>query len=167
MAQAFIRVKCNGYHHEHLVAFSCKRRGFFHHAGHAVDHVIPVAVRQWVLSFPWPLPSSLPIYHGWGGGKDNSRRTSKRVSHSGFVLYSGQLAMLCLLRRRDCGIKQSGLLAASALTEKSTHESLDQCGADPGRQTDTGIEEDTQIYRHVVWPHSGLLQSLLPGHQLR
>jgi len=63
--------------------------------------------------------------------------------------------------------QNSWLLAASALTEKSTYESLDQCGADPGRQTDTGIEEDTQIYRHVVWPHSGLLQSLLPRHQLR
>ena len=72
-----------------------------------------------------------------------------------------------LLRRRDYGIGQSGLLAAAALAEKSTYESLDQCGADPGGQPETGIEENTQIYRHVVWPHSGLLQSLLPGHQLR
>ena len=60
-----VRVKCNGCRHEHLVAFSCKRRGFCPSCGarrmietsaHLVDHVIPEApVRQWVLSFPWPL----------------------------------------------------------------------------------------------------------------
>jgi hypothetical protein len=61
----FVRVKCDGCRHEHLVAFSCKRRGFCPSRGarrmietsaHLVDHVIPqVPVRQWVLSFPWPL----------------------------------------------------------------------------------------------------------------
>jgi ribosomal protein S27E len=61
----FVRAKCNGCRHEHLVAFSCKRRGFCPSCGarrmietsaHLVDHVIPdVPVRQWVLSFPWPL----------------------------------------------------------------------------------------------------------------
>ena len=57
--------QCDGCRHEHLVAFSCKRRGFCPSCGarrmietsaHLVDHVIPdVPVRQWVLSFPWPL----------------------------------------------------------------------------------------------------------------
>ena len=61
----FVRVKCNGCRHEHLVAFSCKRRGFCPSCGarrmietsaHLVDHVFPeLPVRQWVLSFPWPL----------------------------------------------------------------------------------------------------------------
>ncbi len=61
----FVRVKCNGCRHEHLVSFSCKRRGFCPSCGarrmietsaHLVDHVFPeVPVRQWVLSFPWPL----------------------------------------------------------------------------------------------------------------
>jgi ribosomal protein S27E len=61
----FVRVKCNGCRHEHLVAFSCKRRGFCPSCGarrmietsaHLVDHIFPeVPVRQWVLSFPWPL----------------------------------------------------------------------------------------------------------------
>jgi ribosomal protein S27E len=61
----FVRVKCNGCRHEHLVAFSCKRRGFCPSCGarrmvetsaHLVDHVFPeVPVRQWVLSFPWPV----------------------------------------------------------------------------------------------------------------
>lgn len=65
LEHGFVRVKCNGCSHEHLVAFSCKRRGFCPSCGarrmietsaHLVDHVIPeVPVRQWVLSFPWPL----------------------------------------------------------------------------------------------------------------
>jgi ribosomal protein S27E len=54
--RGFIRVKCTGCHHELLVAFSCKRRGFCASCGarrmveiaaHLVDHVIPhVPVRQ-------------------------------------------------------------------------------------------------------------------------
>lgn len=65
LEHGFIRVKCDGCRHEHLVAFSCKRRGFCPSCGarrmadtaaHLVDNVIPAApVRQWVLSFPWPL----------------------------------------------------------------------------------------------------------------
>ncbi|MFT7547902.1 MAG: ribosomal protein S27E [Candidatus Azotimanducaceae bacterium] len=61
----FLRVKCNGCRIEHLVAFSCKLRGFcpscvarriVESSVHLIDHVIPAApVRQWVLSFPWPL----------------------------------------------------------------------------------------------------------------
>ena len=65
LEHGFVRVKCNGCRHEHLVAFSCKRRGFCPSCGarrmietsaHLVDHVFPkVPIRQWVLSFPWPL----------------------------------------------------------------------------------------------------------------
>ena len=61
----FIRVKCEGCRHEHLVAFSCKRRGFCPSCGarrmietsaRLIDHVLPaVPIRQWVLAFPWPL----------------------------------------------------------------------------------------------------------------
>jgi ribosomal protein S27E len=49
LEHGFIRVKCNGCRHEHLVAFSCKRRGFcpscgtrrmIETAAHLVDHVI-------------------------------------------------------------------------------------------------------------------------------
>ena len=50
LEHGFIRVKCDGCRHEHLVAFSCKRRGFCPSCGarrmietsaHLVDHVIP------------------------------------------------------------------------------------------------------------------------------
>ncbi len=65
LQHGFLRVKCDGCRHEHLVAFSCKCRGFCPSCGarrmietsaHLIDHVIPpVPTRQWVLSFPWPL----------------------------------------------------------------------------------------------------------------
>jgi ribosomal protein S27E len=65
LKHGFLRVKCDGCRHEHLVAFSCKRRGFcpscgarrmVESAAHLVDHVLPEApVRQWVLTFPFPL----------------------------------------------------------------------------------------------------------------
>ena len=65
LEHGFLRVKCDGCRFEHLVAFSCKLRGFCPSCGarrmvetsaHLIDHVIPaVPVKQWVLSFPWPL----------------------------------------------------------------------------------------------------------------
>lgn len=65
LEHGFLRVKCDSCCHEHLVAFSCKRRGFcpscgarrmVESAAHLVDHVFPeVPVRQWVLTFPFPL----------------------------------------------------------------------------------------------------------------
>jgi len=65
LEHGFLRVKCDSCCHEHLVAFSCKRRGFcpscgarrmVESAAHLVDHVFPeVPVRQWVFTFPIPL----------------------------------------------------------------------------------------------------------------
>ncbi|MFT5562653.1 MAG: ribosomal protein S27E, partial [Litorivivens sp.] len=59
LKHGFLRVKCNGCRFEHLVAFSCKHRGFCPSCGarrmvetsaHLLDHVIPKApVRQLVL----------------------------------------------------------------------------------------------------------------------
>ncbi|TFH49994.1 MAG: hypothetical protein E4H01_03190 [Lysobacterales bacterium] len=65
LEHGFLRVKCIRCRHEHLVAFSCRRRGFcpscgarrmVESAAHLVDYVLPrVPIRQWVVSFPWPL----------------------------------------------------------------------------------------------------------------
>ena len=65
LEHGFVRVKCDGCRHEHLVAFSCKCRGFCPSCGarrmvetsaHLIDRVLPaVPVRQRVLSFPWPI----------------------------------------------------------------------------------------------------------------
>jgi len=60
-----LRVCCQCCHHERLVAFSCKRRGFCpsccgkrmtENAALLVDTVLPhQPMRQWVLSVPFPL----------------------------------------------------------------------------------------------------------------
>jgi hypothetical protein len=65
LEHGILRVRCEGCHHEHLVAFSCKRRGFCPSCGARrmaetaallVDDVLPhKPIRQWVLSFPYPL----------------------------------------------------------------------------------------------------------------
>ena len=65
LEHGFLRVQCNNCHGEHLVAFSCKCRGFCPSCGARrmadnaallVDEVLPEQpMRQWVLSFPYPL----------------------------------------------------------------------------------------------------------------
>lgn len=61
LEHGFLRVRCESCHAEHLVAFSCKRRGFCPSCGARrmaesaallVDEVLPEQpMRQWVLSF--------------------------------------------------------------------------------------------------------------------
>jgi len=65
LEHGFVRVKCESCRHEHLVAFSCKGRGFCpscasrrmaETGAKLVDEILPsVPYRQWVLSFPIPL----------------------------------------------------------------------------------------------------------------
>mgnify|MGYP001813108265 CR=1 FL=1 len=65
LEHGFLRVRCETCLAEHLVAFSCKRRGFCPSCGARrmaesaallVDEVLPQQpMRQWVLSFPFPL----------------------------------------------------------------------------------------------------------------
>src|SRR4029453_14182560 len=65
LAHGFVRLGCDTCHHELLLAFSCKRRGFCpscagrrmaQTAAHLVEQVIPwVPTRQWVVSVPVPL----------------------------------------------------------------------------------------------------------------
>jgi ribosomal protein S27E len=65
LENGFIRVACEDCKHERLVAFSCKRRGFCSSCGARrmaessallIDEVLPrQPMRQWVLSFPYPL----------------------------------------------------------------------------------------------------------------
>lgn len=65
LEHGFVRAKCAQCRHEHVVAFSCKRRGWCpscasrrmaETGAHLVDNVLPRApYRQWVVTFPWPL----------------------------------------------------------------------------------------------------------------
>jgi len=71
LAHGFMRVKCTSCSFEHLVAFSCKRRGFCPSCGarrmsetaaHLVDWVLPMKnIRQWVISFPIPIRLYLAV----------------------------------------------------------------------------------------------------------
>jgi ribosomal protein S27E len=65
LEHGFLRVVCGQCHAERLVAFSCKKRGICPSCGalrmaesarHLVGEVFGARpVRQWVLSFPYPL----------------------------------------------------------------------------------------------------------------
>ena len=65
LAHGFLRLGCDTCHHELLVPFSCKRRGFCpscagrrmaQMAAHLVEQVLPwVPTRQWVVSVPIPF----------------------------------------------------------------------------------------------------------------
>ncbi len=71
LAHGFLRLRCGDCGHDELVAFSCKRRGFFPSCGakrmtqtaaHLVDNVIPhVPVRQWVRVYQVRLPIPLRL----------------------------------------------------------------------------------------------------------
>jgi hypothetical protein len=71
LAHGFLRAQCASCHHEMLVAFSCKKRGFCPSCGarrmsetaaHLVDHVLPHKnIRQWVLTFPVPIRLCLAV----------------------------------------------------------------------------------------------------------
>ncbi len=65
LAYGFLRVQCEGCEQEKIVGFSCKKRGFCPSCGgrkmaetaaFLVDQIFPkIPVRQWVLSFPFPI----------------------------------------------------------------------------------------------------------------
>jgi hypothetical protein len=69
LANGFARVHCASCGRDELVAFSCKGRGFCPSCGgrrmaetamHLADEVLPdVPIRQWVLSFPYPVRLAL------------------------------------------------------------------------------------------------------------
>jgi ribosomal protein S27E len=71
LENGFLRVRCEDCHHERLVAFSCKKRGFCPSCGASrmtqtaallTDHILPhQPIRQYVLSLPFPLRFLLAI----------------------------------------------------------------------------------------------------------
>ena len=71
--RGFARLKCESCGEQHLVAFSCKGRGFCPSclgrrmastAANLVEHVLPTAapLRQWVLTVPHPWRKRLAYY---------------------------------------------------------------------------------------------------------
>ena len=112
LEHGFLRVQCTHCHHEHLVAFSCKRRGFCPSCGARrmaesaallVDEVFPEQpVRQWVLSFPFQLRflfASRPQLMGRVLGIVYRAISSHLIKKSGFTRKTAQTGAVTLIQR--------------------------------------------------------------------
>ncbi len=95
LEHGFLRVRCESCHAEHLVAFSCKRRGFCPSCGARrmaesaallVDEVLPEQpMRQWVLSFPFQLRFLFGVV--LRKGRNLTLRLGRRAIFSGELMY--------------------------------------------------------------------------------
>ena len=112
LEHGFLRVRCDTCHFERLVAFSCKKRGFCPSCGARrmaetralpSDEVFPdVPLRQWVISFPFPL-RYLFAAHPQAMGKVLGiiyRAISTHLIHkAGLQLKDGAIGALTLIQR--------------------------------------------------------------------
>lgn len=112
LEHGFLRVQCTECHHEHLVAFSCKRRGFCPSCGARrmaesaallVDEVLPEQpIRQWVLSFPFQLRflfASRPQLMGRVLGIVYRAISSHLIQKAGFTRKTAQTGAVTLIQR--------------------------------------------------------------------
>ena len=112
LEHGFLRVRCDKCHFERLVAFSCKKRGFCPSCGARrmaetaallADEVFPdVPLRQWVISFPFPL-RYLFAAHPQAMGKVLGivyRAISTHLLHkAGLSLKAGSTGAVTLIQR--------------------------------------------------------------------
>ena len=112
LEHGFLRVRCGSCHAEHLVAFSCKRRGFCPSCGARrmaasaallVDEVFPEQpVRQWVLSVPYPLRflfASRPEVMGGVLGIVYHCIATHLIKEAGFSRKTAQTGAVTLIQR--------------------------------------------------------------------
>ena len=112
LEHGFLRVRCDSCHAEHLVAFSCKRRGFCPSCGARrmaesaallVDEVLPEQpVRQWVLSVPYPLRflfASKPEVMGQVLGIVYRCIATQLIKKAGFSRRTAQIGAVTLIQR--------------------------------------------------------------------
>ncbi len=108
----FLRVRCEACHHERLVAFSCKRRGFCPSCGARrmaesaallIDEVFPkVPIRQWALSFPFQLRFLLarqPELMGKVLGIVYRTLSTHLIKKAGYIKATGQTGSETLIQR--------------------------------------------------------------------
>jgi len=112
LEHGFLRVRCDKCHFERLVPFSCKKRGFCPSCGARrmaetaallADEVFPdVPLRQWVISFPFPL-RYLFAAHPQAMGKVLGiiyRAISTHLIHkAGYQLKDGSTGAVTLIQR--------------------------------------------------------------------
>lgn len=112
LEHGFLRVHCEDCRHEHLVAFSCKRRGFCPSCGARrmvetaallVDDVLPhQPIRQWVLSFPYPLRFLLannPQVMGKVLGIVTRAISTYMIKKAGYTKATAQTGAVTLIQR--------------------------------------------------------------------
>jgi len=112
LEHGFLRVRCESCHTEHLVSFSCKRRGFCPSCGACrmnesaallADEVFPERpVRQWVLSVPYPmrfLLASRPEVVGRMLGIFYKCLSTYLIQKAGFTRKVAQAGAITLIQR--------------------------------------------------------------------
>ena len=112
LEHGFLRVRCSSCHAEHLVAFSCKKRGFCPSCGARrmaesaallVDEVFPEQpVRQWVLSVPFQLRflfASRPEVMGQVLGIVYRCIATHLIRKAGFTRKTAQTGAVTLIQR--------------------------------------------------------------------
>ena len=123
----FLRVRCEDCHYEHLVAFSCKRRGFCPSCGARrmaesaallVDDVLPhEPIRQWVLSFPFQLRflfASYPQIMGKVLGNVYRTLATHITKKAGYNKKTAQTGAVTLIQRFGSALtKSSGAILNS------------------------------------------------------
>ncbi len=112
LENGFLRVRCDTCHAEHLIAFSCKRRGFCPSCGARrkaesaalpADEVFPKQpVRQWVLSFPYALRflfASRPAIMGEVLGIVYRAIATHLINNAGFTRNTAHTGAVTLVQR--------------------------------------------------------------------
>ena len=112
LEHGFLRIRCSSCHAEHLVAFSCKKRGFCPSCGSRrmaesaallVDEVFPEQpARQWVLSVPFQLHflfASRPEVMGQVLGIVYRCIATHLIRKAGFTRKTAQTGAVTLIQR--------------------------------------------------------------------
>jgi len=118
LEHGFLRVRCDSCHAEHLVALSCKRRGFCPSCGARrmaesaallVDEVFPEQpARQWVVSVPYPLRflfASRPEVMGRVLGIVYRCIATDLIRKAGFSRKTAQAGAVTLIQRFGSALK--------------------------------------------------------------
>jgi len=112
LEHGFLRVRCEICHDEKLVAYSCKRRAFCPSCGARrmadsaallVDEILPhQPLRQWVLSFPFPLRflfASQPAVMGKALGIVYRAIATHLIRKAGYTRTTAQTGAVTLIQR--------------------------------------------------------------------
>ncbi len=125
LENGFLRVRCEDCKHEHLLGFSCKRRGFCPSCGARrmvesaallVDDVFPrQPIRQWVLSFPFQLRflfASCPDLMGKVLGIVYRTLATHIIHKAGFTHSTAHTGAVTLIQRFGSALNLNVICAA-------------------------------------------------------